>query len=101
MRKFEFFPLLFNVTEDECIVNLNVIPKASDKWRKQYPTLFNKEHLKRRKAFYKTDHPEDVSLAEMLKTYGAIAAEHNYTIIWHYYQRRTLTYYLTLHLKKN
>ena len=46
-ENFEFFPLLFNVTEDECIVNLNVIPKASDWWKQKYPSLFNEEHLKK------------------------------------------------------
>lgn len=98
---FEFFPLLFGVIKDECVVNLNVIPNASAKWRSRYSTLFNKEHLARRDAFYKTGNPENVTLDQMLKTYGEIAQQNNYTITWHYLQQRTLTYYLVLHLKKN
>lgn len=99
-ENFEFFPLLFGVAKDECMVNLNVMPSASEQWLRKYPTLFNEEHLARRKAFYKTASPANVSIAEMLTIYGAIAAEHNYRIVWHYYKQRTLTYYLVLHLKK-
>jgi hypothetical protein len=99
-ENFEFFPIMFNVMQDECIVNLNVIPHAAGKWRKKYSTVFNKEHLTRREKFYRTGDPENVTLDQMLKTYGEIAAEKGYSIIWHYYQKRTLTYYLVLHLKK-
>ncbi len=99
-ENFEFFPLVFNVTADECIINLNVIPNASPYWRNKYSTLFNQEHLKRRSVFYKTQTPEEVSLELMLKTYSEIAALNNYKIVWHFYMQRTLTYYLVLHLKK-
>lgn len=100
-ENFEFFPLIFRVMQDECIVNLNVIPHASAAWKNRYHTLFNEEHLARRKAFYKTENPENVTLDQMLTTYGEIAAQYGYSIIWHYYKQRTLTYYLVLHLKKN
>ncbi|MBL7930753.1 MAG: hypothetical protein JNL60_02565 [Bacteroidia bacterium] len=99
-ENFEIFPLLFRMMQDECTVNLNVMPEASEQWRKTYPGLFNKEHLERREAFYKTGDPEHVSLEQMLATYGRIAAEKGYKIIWHYYRRRTLTYYLVLRFKK-
>lgn len=99
-ENFEFFPLMFHVTANECIVNLNVIPEASERWRRKYPGLFNKEHLARRKEFYNTEHPEHVSLEEMLNVYRKIAKQNGYDIIWHYSLQRTLTYYLVLHLKK-
>lgn len=100
-ENFEFFPLLFNVTANECIVNLNVIPNATDKWKRKYPDLFNKEHLARRKEFYNTERPENVSLEEMLTVYRMIAQHNGYEVIWHYSLQRTLTYYLVLHLKKH
>ncbi|HOZ87997.1 MAG TPA: hypothetical protein PL029_09575 [Bacteroidia bacterium] len=99
-ENFEIFPLLFNVTSDECVVNLNVIPFAGVKWKMKYPDLFNKEHLARRKAFYNTTKPENVDFRTMLLTYSKIAAQHNYVILWHAILKRTLTYYLALHLKK-
>lgn len=99
-ENFEFFPLLFNVTQNECIVNLNVIPEASAEWKRRYPDLFNTEHLARRKAFYQVDDPEHVTFDQMLATYSKIAAEHGYQIVWHAIQQRTLTYYMALHLKK-
>lgn len=99
-ENFEFFPLLFHVAKDECVVNLNVMPNAPDYWLKRYEGLFSKEHLARREAFYKTGRPEDVSLDQMLKAYGDIAAANGYSIVWHYFKQRTLTYYLALHLKK-
>lgn len=100
-ENFEFFPLLFNVVQSECVVNLNVIPNASEAWKRKYPDLFSEKHLERRKAFYGTEHPENVRPEEMLSAYGKIATQHNYKVVWHYYQQRTLTYYLVLHLKKN
>jgi hypothetical protein len=99
-ENFEFFPLMFRVMKDECVVNLNVIPYASEEWRKRYDTLFNKEHLGRREAFYKTGNPENVTLEQMLKIYGDIAEKNNYSITWSHYRQRTLTYYLVLHFKK-
>ncbi len=100
-ENFEFFPILFNLTQDECIVNLNVIPNASPEWRSRYGSLFSEEHLRRRIAFYGTSDPENVTLEQMLHTYGTIAAKNNYSIVWHYFKQRTLTYYLVLHLRKN
>jgi hypothetical protein len=99
-ENFEFFPLIFHVTDNECIVNMNVIPTASPYWRKKYPDLFSAEHLRRRAEFYKTDNPENVSLDTMLRVYGDIASLNNYRITWHYYRQRTLTWYLALHLQK-
>jgi hypothetical protein len=100
-ENFEFFPLLFRVAADEVVVNLNVIPSASPRWRKKYGDLFSPEHLARRRAFYGVDEPEHVSLEQMLRAYGAIAAKNGYHITWHYYRQRTLTWYLALHMVKN
>lgn len=99
-ENFEFFPLLFRVAKENFVVNLNVIPEAGASWRKKYPSLFNAEHLDRRKKFYGVVNPENVSLDQMLETYGRIANEKGYNIVWHYYLQRTLTYYLVLHFKK-
>jgi hypothetical protein len=99
-ENFEIYPLLFRVMQNECVVNLNVIPHAGPEWRKKYPALFDEEQLARRKIFYKTDDPENVSFEQMLTTYGAIAAEYGYSITWHAFHQRTLTWYLALHLKK-
>lgn len=99
-ENFEFFPLLFKVSKDDCVVNLNVIPSASEYWRKKYGDLFSAEHLARRKAFYGVEDPLNISLEQMLQTYERIANANGYKIVWHYYQQRTLTYYLVLHLKR-
>lgn len=95
-ENFEFFPLLFRVAADKCVVNLNVIPSAGPYWRKKYGDLFKPEHLQRRAEFYRTSAPDNVSLETMLKVYGDIARSHGYRIDWHYYRQRTLTYYLAL-----
>lgn len=97
---FEFFPLLFRVAADDCIVNLNVMPFADEYWRSRYEGLFGPEHLRRRAAFYKTDRPENVSFDQMLGIYTEIAAQHGYELIWHATEKRTLTWYLALHLRK-
>lgn len=99
-ENFEIYPLLFNVMQDECIVNLNVIPQASARWKQKYPDLFNEKHLAKRKEFYTSDHPDNISITEMLLTYRKIASKNNYDIVWNYQLKRTLTYYLVLHFKK-
>lgn len=99
-ENFEFFPLIFSVAADSCIVNLNVIPHASAYWLQKYPDLFSEVHLERRKLFYQVEDPSSVSLEQMLSRYGAIANENGFKITWHYYRKRTLTYYLALHLVK-
>lgn len=99
-ENFEFYPLLFRVAGCKCMVNLNVIPSASEAWRKKYPDLFSAEHLRRRALFYRTSDPENVSLAQMLKVYGEIAELNGYRISWHNYRQRTLTWYLSLLLVK-
>ena len=100
-ENFEFYPLLFRVAANDCIVNLNVMPEASAWWRKKYPDLFTPQHLEKRKAFYGVSDPEHVSLDQMLATYGRIAAQNGFKIVWHYYKKRSLTYYLALHLSRS
>jgi hypothetical protein len=99
-ENFEFFPLVFRLAKEECVVNLNVMPEAPPRWRKKYPALFNETHLARRKQFYQSPDPAHVTLGQMLAAYGRVAAEHGYEIVWHYYRQRSLTWYLALHLKK-
>jgi ribosome-associated toxin RatA of RatAB toxin-antitoxin module len=99
-ENFEFYPLIFHVAADNCVVNLNVIPHASASWLKKYPDLFSAQHLARRKEFYQVADPSQVTLEQMLRRYGDIARENGYEIQWHYYKKRTLTYYLALHLVK-
>jgi len=97
---FEFFPLMFRVMQDECMVVLNVIPNASQYWLDKYNGLFNAEQLRRRKEFYGCPDPSNISFDEMMKTYKRICEENGYRIEWHYFHQRTLTWYLALHLKK-
>jgi hypothetical protein len=91
---------MFRVAADEFVVSLNVMPDASPRWRTKYPDLFSAEHLRRRKEFYGVDDPENIPVAQMMKTYSAIAADNGYKILWHYSLKRSLTYYLAMHLKK-
>lgn len=97
---FEFFPLLFRVMQDECIVILNTIPRADSEWREKYPTLLNAEHLKRRKEFYDCVDPSDISEDTMLRAYRRICAENGFELVWHCFHQRNVMYYLALHLKR-
>lgn len=97
---FDFLPLLFRVMQDECLVILNVIPKADADWISKYPALFNVEHLKRRKDFYGCADPKNVSFEGMMKTYSDLCSKNGYEILWHSFHKRNLMYYLALQLKK-
>ena len=97
---FEFYPLIFKCLMNEAVVILNTIPHADLKWRKLYGDLFNAEHNERRKNFYKTNNPENISFDEMINVYDGIARQNGYFVNWNFFQKRTLTYYCVLHLKK-
>lgn len=98
---FEIFPLLFNVTDNKCLITINYIPFLSDKWLKIYPELFNTEHLKKRKVFYNTLTPENLNFEESLNTYKKIIEQNNYSIINYVLHKRNLMYYLGFYIERN
>ncbi len=97
---FDIFPAIFDVLENEAVVLMNVMPSATQEWRAAYKNLFNESHLARRKAFYGCPNPANIGFDEMLEAYERRAAEKGFRIDWHFFQQRTLTYYLAVKFTK-
>jgi len=97
---FDLFPSIFRLLKEESIVVLNVIPLIPPSARERYPYLFNREQLARRTAFYRTSHPEEVSVGKMIETYERLARTAGYRIRWHVLVRRHFVYYLALSLER-
>lgn len=98
---FDCFPTVFNAANDECVLILNVIPEVSEHDLREYPYIFNPEHLERRRSFYNTTRPEHVSLAEMREAYRGIASANGLEVEWSFFQkRRTFVYYAVVKLSR-
>ena len=97
---FDLFPDIFTVCSDSAILILNVIPCVSHKDKKEYPNLFNKDHLERRRVFYKTDKPENITFGRMIEIYSELCENNSFRLLWHFVQRRFIVYYCILQIER-
>ncbi|MEN6349074.1 MAG: hypothetical protein ABFD08_06730 [Syntrophomonas sp.] len=98
---FDLFPHVFRIMQDECILILNIIPKIEKQNKHQFPYLFNLEQLRRRKKFYSSDSPDNLTYEEMSNIYSKYAYENGFNLEWYFIQKRNLIVtYLVLKLKK-
>jgi hypothetical protein len=101
---FELFPDIFNLLTNQAILIVNVIPFVSKPDKEKRPSLFNNEQLKRRKIFYKTEHPENLSLKEIASIYSLYANQNRYDVKWYFTEKRSNrphVYYLVMSLQQN
>jgi hypothetical protein len=85
---FDLFPSVFRIAADSCVMLVDIIPEASESARKMYPYLMNEEQVRRRREFYGAEHPEKISIPELLKTYRRLASDSGFTLDWHVAVRR-------------
>lgn len=92
---FGLLPDLFNIANDGCIIilNVNVMPYDLDK-----NPLWQAE----RRKYYKTEHPEQLSLSRTIQHYREICIENGFEVLWHFFQQREtgFIYYLVLQLER-
>ena len=100
---FEIFPKVLRVATDSSIVIVNVIPGFAAADGAQRPRLFTEAHLARRRAFYRTAHPERVSYGQMIAAYQSYIDENGFDLEWHFFRQRTSAtglHYLVLKIKR-
>jgi len=97
---FDLFPDLFRVACDETIVLLDVIPSLPQSARNKYPYIFNEEQRRRRRAFYQTDHPDNVPLESMVAAYRRHAESAGFDLKWSFAVRRHFVHYLALKISR-
>jgi len=65
---FDIFPDIFRLLMDPAVLILDVIPKAGPVAKRFRPGLFNDRQLARRRKFYGTETPENISIEEYEQT---------------------------------
>lgn len=85
---FDLFPAVLRLATDSTIIILSVRPgvgpTSKDRW-----DVFDEAHRARRRAFYRTDHPDKVSLKEMVAVYQDFANASGFRLQWHFSRQRT------------
>lgn len=102
---FELFPEILRVVDDQGILVLTVIGHLGEEERGPFARVHSEEslttHLGRRRRFYRTDHPESVSVDQMLAVYRDLFAAQGVAIDWHVFQPRLDHAYLALKLRRD
>ena len=97
---FNLFPDIFNITKNQAILILNVIPKITAGDKKNWPDLFNEKQLEHRRKFYKVENPDNIELKDMISSYKGLCTENGLEIAWFFFQRRTSVFYLVCRISK-
>ncbi len=99
---FDFFPAVLRLAKDSAVLIINVRPGAGldpvDPRER-----FDEAQLARRRAFYRTDHPERMALEEMVPTYKELLQAAGFDLEWYFFQKRTISgriHYLVMKLKR-
>lgn len=102
-EQFDIFPEVFRVLRDDAVVVLNLIPGGTPETAPGGRFAFSEKRLARRAAFYSTDHPERLTVEEMLPAHRALAEANGFTLAWHVAAPRTRNkrlWHLVLGLKR-
>lgn len=78
-------PDIFRIANDGCVVILNVNVKP-------YNFYENSEWWKRRKEYYKTEHPEKLGFDAVTQCYKEICQENEVILQWCFFQQRHVRY---------
>jgi hypothetical protein len=85
---FDLFPLLFRIIADEGIVVVNAVPRIVPHDARRIPTLFDEAQLRARGEFYRTDHPENVPMSDMMPRYQRLIEDQGFEMAWWFSRRR-------------
>jgi hypothetical protein len=107
---FPLFPSVFNVVSEKATMAIRVIPHADRFTRRRYPSLFDEQHLARRRAFYRTESPAQISLDDLGGHYCKLADHSGLVVDWRFwvncreihgvFPRRTSMHFLVLGLRR-
>ena len=99
-ENFELFPDIFRITNDSCILILNVIPSVTEEWKKSYPHVFTPEHLQRRCKFYQCEQSTNLGLDYLAYTYAVWIFNAGYYVKHMLAVERSCVYYLGLVIER-
>jgi hypothetical protein len=100
---FDLFPAVLRLAADQAVLVFNVRPgpgpmpaTAADR--------MDEAHLARRQAFYRSDHPEQIPVAEMVPVYRDLLLAAGFDLEWHVSRKRTRSrrvHYLALKVRRS
>jgi hypothetical protein len=85
---FDLCPHLFRLLADEPVLVLRVVPGAGAATVRQHPHVFSREHLERRREFYRTPSPAAIPRPKLYARYAELAREHGFEPEWHFFEGR-------------
>ena len=92
---FGLLPDIFRIANDGCVIVLNVNVE---------PYNFREDSgwWKRRKEYYKTEHPERLNLTEVVQHYEGICRENDVRLEWSFFQQRYVDFlcYFVMRIQK-
>lgn len=93
---------IFNITEDESLLVINIIPHITEETLKPFPYLLDSEYMEVRKKFYNTDSPAKIPMDHIVGIYKSFIERNNYKLIWHFQVMRNDAgvFYLVFGIKK-
>jgi hypothetical protein len=97
---FDLFPGVLRLANDTALLILNIRPGTSN----TPADRFDDVHLAQRRAFYHTEHPQQMPVAEMIPVYRAMLGGAGFNLEWHVSRPRTRSgrvHYLALKIKRN
>jgi hypothetical protein len=97
---FDLFPRVFEVAADDGVLALSVVTRPTSLSRRRAPHLFNEVHLRRRREFYGTPTPDDVSFDEMAQTYRRLAEAAGFRIDWWFGLERSIAHFIILKIRR-
>jgi hypothetical protein len=93
---FDLFPTICRLLSESALLVVNVIPFLNTSDRVRYPYVFNPTHLARRRVFYQNDHPENITIQEMIPIYQRLLQSQGQSLEWAFSVKRTFVYYLAM-----
>jgi hypothetical protein len=81
---------LFRILQPSAVIILNVVPEPLKQIPSGKPYPAYPRYLEKRGVFYETDHPDHVSIEEMIPAYRRTANRSGFNLEWHTSVRRTI-----------
>jgi len=104
----EHFDLLnesiFRIVRPSVVIVLNAVPEPLKQCPAADQYISYPGYLKARERFYETDHPERISIEEMIPAYRRVISANGFNLEWHIKVLRTIrggVYYLALKAIRN
>src|SRR5262249_30701784 len=98
---FTILPKVFRAAQDSAVLLLNVMPGTRNGDIRRH--RFSERHLEQRRRFYGTDHPEQLSVDEMIAVYRQRIEAEGFKLEWYISRPRTRDrrlHYLVLKIKR-